>query len=403
MQEGGALMSATPVHRFRRVVFALALLVCLLLSAWSVGSPVQAAPKHATGRPACVAKLKPLLQAKMQQLRIPGAIIFVEDPGQCSWTTAMGLGNLASREPMQVNDHMRIGSITKTLTGTVILQLVDQHKLRLDDSVSTYQPEVPNGNHITIRQLLNMSSGLFNYSEDEGFVQALLTDPYKAWAPQALVAIAFKHPPYFAPGKGFHYSNTNTVLLGMIIEQLTHLPAEQAFQRYLFGPLGLHQSFLPPRSSSAIPDPHAQGYMYGTDFTGKGPLLNVTDWNPSWGWTAGSAISTLHDLKIWARALATGRLLSTATQKERLTWGTCAPIWLGKPQCYGLGVIDYGGFIGHNGSLPGYQSWMGYQPQQGATIIVLVNLNVAAEDSEPPQAVEPANELAKVIYNELFA
>jgi D-alanyl-D-alanine carboxypeptidase len=271
-----------------------------------------------------VAKLKPLLQAKMQQLRIPGAILYVDDPGHCSWTTTMGLGNLASREPIQVNNSMRIGSITKTLTGTVILQLVDQGKLHLDDPVSTYQPEVPNGKNITIRQLLNMRSGLFNYSEDEGFVQALLANPYKVWQPEELLAVAFKHPPYFAPGKGFHYSNTNTVLLGLIMEQLTHLPAEQAFQRYIFGPLGLQQSLLPPLSSSAIPNPHAQGYMYGTDFTGTGALLNVTDWNPSWGWTAGSVISTLHDLKIWARALAAGRLLSAATQKQRLTWGTCA-------------------------------------------------------------------------------
>src|SRR5260370_37951408 len=236
-----------------------------------------------------------------------------------------------------------------------------------------------------------MTSGLFNYAEDkQGFVQPLLADPYKVWQPQEVLAIAFKHPPYFAPGKDFHYSNTNTVLLGLIIEQLTHLSAAQAFQRYIFGPLGLHQTSLPPRSSSAIPNPHAQGYMYGTDFTGIGPTLNVTDWNPSWGWTAGSAISTLHDLQIWAKALATGRLLSAATQKQRLNGATCAPIWLGKPQCYGLGVIDYGGFIGHNGSLSGYQNWMGYQPQQGGTIIVLVNLNVAAEDAAHTE-LEPAN------------
>jgi D-alanyl-D-alanine carboxypeptidase len=143
--------------------------------------------------------------------------------------------------------------------------------------------------------------------------------------------------------------------------------------------------------------------MYGTDFTGKGPLLNVTDWNPSWGWTAGSAISTLHDLQIWAKALATGRLLSAATQKQRLSWVTCAPIWLGKPQCYGLAVADYGGFLGHTGTLPGFQSFMGYQPQKGATIIVLVNLNVAAEDSEPPTTLGPADDLAKVIQQELFA
>jgi D-alanyl-D-alanine carboxypeptidase len=390
-------MRAKPVHRFRRLVLALALLVCLGLSASAVRSPVQAAPARSTCQPAFAAKLKPLLLAKMQQLRIPGAIIYVDDPGQSCWTTAMGIGNLASREPMQVHNYMRIGSITKTFVATVILQLVDQGKLRLDDPVSTYQPEVPNGKNVTIRELLNMSSGLFSYTEDHGFVQALLADPYKVWQPEELLAIAFRHRPYFAPGKGFHYDNTNYILLGLIMEQLTHLPAEQAIQRYIFRPLGLHQSSVLPRSSSAIPDPHARGYMYGTDFTGHGPTLNVTDWNPSEAWTAGWMISTLHDLKIWAKALATGRLLSAATQKERLTWATCAPIWLGKPQCYGLGVIDFGGFIGHDGSIPGFTSWIGYQPQNGATIIVLVNLNVA------PDGSAPANDLAKVIQHELFA
>jgi D-alanyl-D-alanine carboxypeptidase len=391
-------MSAKPVHLFRRLVFVLALVVCLVLSTWSVSSPVQAAPTRSpAASPPFVAKLKPLLQAKMQQLRIPGAIVFVDDPGQGAWTTALGIGNLATREHMQVNNYMRIGSISKTLTATVIVQLVDQGKLRLDDPVGRYQPQVPNGAHITIRQLLNMTSGLFNYTEDAHFVQANLADPYKVWSPNELVAVAFTHPPYFAPGKGFHYSNTNYILLGLIMEQLTHLPAEQAFQRSIFGPLGMHQSRLPPLSSSAIPDPHAQGYMYGTDSTGKGPTLNVTDWNPSIAWTAGSVISTLHDLKIWARALATGRLLSAATQKERLTWAICAPVWLGRPLCYGLGVEDSGGFIGHNGEISGFQSWMGYLPQKGATIIVLVNLSVAAHGSSP------ADELAKVIQKELFA
>jgi D-alanyl-D-alanine carboxypeptidase len=330
-------MRAKHVHLFRRFVFALALLVCLVVSTWAVSSPTKAASRLATREPPFAGKLRPLLEAKMKQLRIPGAIIFVDDPGQGSWTTAMGLGNLASREPMQVHNYMRIGSISKTLTATVILQLVDQHKLRLKDPVGKYQPEVPNGKNITIRELLNMTSGLFNYDDDEGFVQAFLADPYKAWRPNDLVAVAFKHPPYFAPGKGWHYSNTNYILLGMIIEQLTHQPVEKAFEQYIFRPLGLHYTSLPPRTSSAIRDPHAQGYMYATDFTGKGPTLNVTDWNPSWGWTAGSAISTLHDLKIWARALATGQLLSTATQKERLNWVNIGTLWLGKPFGYGLG------------------------------------------------------------------
>jgi D-alanyl-D-alanine carboxypeptidase len=390
-------MKAHQSHSLIRLVSPLVLLGILAASLWVTSFPASAVSTASTSKPpSYVARLRPLLEVKMQQVRIPGALIYVDDPGQCSWTTGLGMGNLASRQPMQVNNFMRIASITKTFTATVILQLVDQGKLRLDDPVGKYQPEVPNGAHITIRELLNMNSGLFNYTEDEGFDQAGLADPYKVWQPSELLAVAFKHPPYFAPGKGHHYSNTNYILLGLIMEQLTHLPAEQAFQRSLFGPLGLHQSSLPPLSSSAIPDPHAQGYMYGTEKTGKGPTLNVTDWNPSVAWTAGSAISTLHDLKIWAKALATGQLLSAATQKERLSWGICAPVWLGKPRCYGLGVEDFGGFLGHNGTIAGFQSWMGYQPQTGATIIVLVNLDVAADGSNP------ADELAKVIQQELF-
>jgi D-alanyl-D-alanine carboxypeptidase len=323
-------------------------------------------------------------------------MVYVNVPGQGTWTTALGIGNLASRQPMQVNNFMRIGSLTKTFTATVILQLVDQGKLGLDDPVSKYQPEVPNGAHITIRELLNMTSGLFTYDDDEGWTQAFLADPYRVWTPEELLAIAFKHPPVFAPGKGWYYDNTNYILLGLIMEQLTHLPAEQAFQRYLFGPLGMRQTSLPSPTSSAIPAPHAQGYMYGTDFTGTGPLLNVTDWNPSWGWTAGAAVSTLHDLKIWAKALATGRLLSEATQKERLTWVNVGT-WLGKPFGYGLGVMDFGGFLGHSGVTFGFTSWMGYQLQTGATIIVLTNLYLTTSRTGP------AEELAKVIKHELFA
>jgi D-alanyl-D-alanine carboxypeptidase len=209
-----------------------------------------------------VAKLNPLLQAKMQQLRIPGAIVFVNDRGQCSWTTGLGSGNLATREPMQVHNFMRIGSITKTFTATVIMQLVDQGKLRLDDTVGTYQTEVPNSKNITIRQLLNMTSGLFDYTDDLEFEkQAWGTDPFKVWAPQELLAIAYKHPPDFPPDEGWHYNNTNYILLGLLIEQRTHLSVEQAFQRSLFEPLHMEQTSVPSLTSATIPDPQNTG-MY---------------------------------------------------------------------------------------------------------------------------------------------
>src|SRR6516165_4426946 len=122
MKEGGALMRATHVQRFRRLVLTLAMLVWLMVSAWAVSSPALAAPARSTCQAAFAAKLKPLLAAEMQQVRIPGALIYVDDPAQGCWNTALGIGNLATREPMQVNNSMRLGSITKTFTATVILQ-----------------------------------------------------------------------------------------------------------------------------------------------------------------------------------------------------------------------------------------------------------------------------------------
>jgi D-alanyl-D-alanine carboxypeptidase len=195
-------MRANQVHVFNRFVVAFSLFVCLVVAAWAQAgvSPTQATPTVRV--PAFAAKLQPLLLAKMQQLHIPGALIYVDDPGQGSWTTALGTSDLATHAPMNVNSHMRIASITKTFTATAILQLVDAGKLHLNDPVSTYQPEVPNGKNMTIRQLLNMTSGLFNFDEDPGFFHTWQADPGKVWNPQEELAIAFKHPPYFAPGKG---------------------------------------------------------------------------------------------------------------------------------------------------------------------------------------------------------
>lgn len=351
--------------------------------------PTQATPT--VGGPAFAAKLQPLLLAKMKEQQTPGAIVFVDDPGQGSWTIALGTSNLATHAPMNVNSHMRIGSITKTMTATVILQLVDQGKLRLDDPVSTYQPEVPNGAHITIRELLNMTSGIFDYLEDTEFFHTMFTNPTKVWDLKDLLAIAFKHQPYFAPGRGWHYSSTNYILLGMIIEQLSHQRVEQVFQQRIFTPLGMVGSSLQPITSAAIPDPHPQGYLR---LSRTGPVRDATDLNQSWGWAAGSAISTLHDLQIWAKALATGQLLSAATHKEQLSWTPTSN------DTYGLGVmkVDPGsGFIGHGGLLAGFQSEMAYQPQKGATIVVLTNLNAA------PDGSLPAEQLMGIILKELFA
>ena len=139
------------------------------------------------------------------------------------------------------------------------------------------------------------------------------------------------------------------------------------------------------RTRTLFPAPYAHGYMFNTPAISNDEinestqnLADVTIWNPSWGWTAGSAISTLHDLEIWAKALASGKLLSPATQKERLTWTTTIA-----SDKYGLAIADFNGFIGHNGQLPGYQCFEGYMPEKDATIVVLTNLYQAPDGSKP--------------------
>ncbi|MGZ4662194.1 MAG: serine hydrolase domain-containing protein, partial [Arthrobacter sp.] len=153
-------------------------------------------------------------------------------------TFTYGVRTLGGTDPVTVADHVRIGSVTKTWTTTVILQLVQEGKLKLSEPVAKYRPDVPNGANITIEQLLNMRSGLYNYTEALDVNQALDTDPRKTWTTDELLAIAFKNPPYFAPGQGFHYSNTNTVLLGLIAEALEGKPLAASFRSRLFIPLG---------------------------------------------------------------------------------------------------------------------------------------------------------------------
>ncbi|MFD0599969.1 serine hydrolase domain-containing protein [Catellatospora coxensis] len=261
-------------------------------AAWR--SPAPAAPAYAVA-------LDAKLQAIMKDMRVPGAVVMITSPAKGDWTKAYGTRTVQGGGPVTLDDHFRIGSNTKTMTGTVLLQLVQEGKIALDDPVSKYQPAVPNGDNITITQLLDMRSGLYNYSEDEQFNAQLDNDPTRVWKPDELLAIAYAKPPYFAPGTAFHYSNTNLILAGLIIEQLTGHTLQEEFQQRIFGPLNLGQTSLPPNTDSGLPAPHPQGYMFGTNVStltdpalpaaeqaaaANGTLLpkDVTVSNPSWAW-----------------------------------------------------------------------------------------------------------------------
>ena len=195
--------------------------------------------------PAYVAELEVALGTIVDEMQIPCAVVLIRSEPKGDWSGICGTRRLGTDDPVTIDDHFRVGSNTKTMTGTVVLQLVEEGDLSLDDPVSNYRPDVPNGDHITLAMLLEMRSGLYNYSADAGFNARLDDEPGHVWRPSELLAIAFAHQPSFDPAADFEYSNTNTVLLGLIIEQRTKLSLKDAFQQRIFDRLRLHPHRVP--------------------------------------------------------------------------------------------------------------------------------------------------------------
>jgi D-alanyl-D-alanine carboxypeptidase len=318
----------------------------------------------------------------MAAVNVPGAMIGVWGPDG-SYVRAFGVADKATGAPMKTDFYHRIGSQTKTFTATGVLQLADQGKVGLDDPIAKYIEGVPEGDKITLRQLLRMQSGLFNYSESPAFQQALFGNPRTPFSPQELLGFAFAEPNVFPPGDGFLYCNTNYVLLGLVVEKVGGQPLHDYVRDHILTPLGMSHTSFP--TTSAFPEPHAQGY---TVQTADGKETTATDWDPSWGWAAGAMISTLDDMHIWAPALATGKLLSPEMQAQRLQ--TVGAPGLPPQDGYGLGIFNLGGWIGHNGSLPGYQTVSVYLPQTQTTMVILINTDIEHEGGEPSTSLATA-------------
>jgi D-alanyl-D-alanine carboxypeptidase len=212
----------------------------------------------------------------------------------------------------------------------------------------------------------------------------------------------------------WHYSNTNYIVLGILLEEVTGMAVADIFRDWIFSPLGMTATSLPDIQDNAIPRPHPRGYLFGTNVQSNNaykaaisgdvegskidvppgdPPNDATNWNPAYTWTSGSVISTLSDMVIWAKALATGTLLKPQTYAEQLHW---AP-----RSTYGLGISEVmPGFVGHNGAIPGFQTVVSYSRDDGATIIVLTNSEVAP--NRPLGAALPAENLAEMIRQTLF-
>ncbi|MGV9264057.1 serine hydrolase domain-containing protein [Kitasatospora sp. NPDC003701] len=342
-------------------------------SAGASGSSASAGGTVVPLTPDVTARLDAAVQRVLSEASVPGVMVGLTTPDG-SYLKAFGVSDKVAGTPMVTGLNMRIGSETKTLTVTGLLRLVDQGKVGLDDPVGTYIAGVPGGDVVTLRQLADMRSGLFNYSADPDFQQAVINDPNRVFTPQQLLSYAFKHPADFAPGTEFEYSNTNTVLIGLVLEKVGGQPLDVFLKQQVFDPAGLGRTVFP--TDASFPQPHARGY---TDQTPDGTVADATDWNPSWAWAAGAAISDLADMQKWAKVLATGTLLKPATQAERLATPPTPLPGVG----YGLGLFINHGWVGHNGSLPGYQSAVVYLPSAQATLVVLLNTDISSQGEEP--------------------
>ncbi|MFT4036830.1 MAG: serine hydrolase domain-containing protein [Thermomicrobiales bacterium] len=310
--------------------------------------------------------LHTIVQEGMARQRIPGVIAGVWTP-QGAWRTAVGIADLRTAAPMMADGHIRIASVSKTFVATVLLQLIAEEKASLEDTLETYVPGVPNGERITLRHLLGMTGGIFNYINDAELEPTYTNDPLIPFSRADFLTVMARNTPNFAPGEDAEYSDSNYYLLGLIIEQITGRDVAEDIAERILQPLGLTNTSLP--ATSAMPAPHPRGYAASA---GSDELRDLTESSAAVPWTAGAMISTLDDLRVWAPALATGALLPPELHAERLR-GHPLISNSGRTFEYGLGIMSSDGWVGHAGAIFGYSTWMLHHAERGATVIALMN------------------------------
>ncbi|MFJ9937487.1 serine hydrolase domain-containing protein [Streptomyces virginiae] len=368
----------------------------LLLTALCAGQAPAAAPPGRVGIDDVIAeKLDDAITAAMREAGIPGVGVGLWIDGDDAYVRSFGTSDKTTGTPIKTDMRTRIGSVTKTFTITGVLQLVDDGKVRLDAPISTYLDGVPGGDRITVRQLAEMRSGLYDYTQDPRMLAAYQADPYRAWKPQELLDIAFRHPANFPPGARWEYSNTNTVLLGLLVEKISGQPLHTYLEQNVLSPADLDATSLP--TGAEITSPFVHGY---TNFTPDGATVDASQWNPSWAWSAGALISTIDDLRSWVPTLVSGRLpdggrlLEPDTQAQRLRM-----LPTGHPDVgYGLGIASIDGWVGHNGELPGYETIAVRLPQDRATLVIVVNSDVDGKFGNLSSLV--ANRITKIVTPE---
>jgi len=370
------------------------LLLLTTLSVLLITNISSAAWQSQSARTDKTTRLRQRLQEKFNEFhaagKFPGATAGFALADGASFGLAVGLSDTTAKKPMTPNDLLLQGSVGKTYVSAVALQLVHEKKIGLDDKIEKYLgkevwfAKLPNGPDITVRMIMMHTSGLVRYEFKEQFTADLTKNPDKVWKPEELVAYILDSPPPFAAGKGWQYSDTNYIVLGMIIERVTKSTYYQELKKRILEPLGLRHTV--PSDSRVIPG-LAQGYagpnnpFGGTDAMIAGGKFAI---NPQFEWCGGGIASTSEDLARWAKLMYEGRAFDRSLLPEMLNG---VPARLGPEAKYGLGVIirptPLGITYGHSGFFPGYVTEMMYFPESKIAIAVQLNTSVQRVTSKP--------------------
>ncbi|MFJ5926219.1 serine hydrolase domain-containing protein [Kitasatospora sp. NPDC092948] len=331
------------------------------------------------------------LDALVKADGVPAALATVKGRDGRARTYTAGVGDLATGAKVPVDGQVRIGSNTKAFTAVVVLQLVAEGKVGLDATVDTYLPGLVRGDgidgrNITVRQLLQHTSGLPEYMDPAG----ILDNPRRYVEPRELLDAALSQKAHFAPGAQWEYNNTNYLLAGMIVQKVTGRPIGEEITKRVIERIGLRHTYFPVPGDMTIHEAHPKGYMRAAD----GSLRDFTELDPSWGWAAGAMVSTNTDLTRFYEALLGGRLLPAAQLAQMRT--TVPAELLGSGVRYGLGLVSRplscGGLSwGHGGAIPGYETFGG-TTDDGRTASITVTAFPGNDDTSAhaDQAVDAA-------------
>lgn len=326
-----------------------------------------------------------LMESVCTETGTPGVSVYIISPEHGNFSLAWGFADLELQEPVRPDQPLRIGSLTKSFTGAAIVKLSEMGLLDLNAPVSRYLGLVSNYEplaEIRVHHLLNMSSGLDEYLEPSFSIQTVLANPHQRHMPQQLVFRAFEQTPelLFSPGAEFHYTNTNYILLGMLIEKVSGLDYHNFIQTHFLTPIGLDNTHV---SVDATAPPFLVRGYYDADENGA--YEDWTEIHMSYVWSAGCVAATAEDTAVWMKSLATGEIISE-THRRLLYEGQ--PIAEGV--VYGAGIVtDPHLGIGHNGTVIGYHADAWHDPFTGSTVAVLSNTNapLLTEDIDPTRQI----------------